>query len=159
MANYRIPITRERFVDYMTNNGYYIASNFIYTSGEDYVSGDNNGLLINITAEIDELNIKVDYFDYIDENVANENFINTCKEIEDRYFYTKSRQELLAYFPKKDYIKESYGENYSRFIIRNPDGHNVTSIVSRIDNTLIVVKDTHDNSYYKIRDSLGSIGY
>ncbi len=159
LTNYRIPVTRERFVNFMIDNGYYVASNFIYTSGEDYLSGDNDGLLINITAEIDELNIKVDYFDYVDDIAAHKSFLNTCQEIEDKYFFAKSRQELLTYFPKKDYIKESYGENYSRYIIRNPDGHNVTSIVSQIDNTLIVVRDTQDNSYYKIRDSLGNIGY
>lgn len=159
VANYRLPITRERFVDYMINNGYFVASGFVYTSGEDYKSGDNEGMLVNINAEIDELSIVINYFDFVDDDTAKMYYKKYTQEIRDKYFFKKSRQDILGYLNMNNYIKETSGDNFDRYIIRNPDGLNVTSIVSRISNTLIYVRDCSDTSYYKVRDSLGSIGY
>ncbi len=81
-------------------------------------------------------------------------------EITHQYFYKPANHEVtvLIYSNRENFIKESEGSNYSRIIIIDPD-HNRTSVVSRIDNTLVVAKDVPNASLYKIRDSLGSIGY
>ena len=154
----RRAITEKKFVDYMGNNGYFIASNIIFTNGDEIPSGDENGLKMEIIAEIDMLNIKINYFDYTTDDGALKAYGDFKERIYNGYFFNQANHELAMLTNKGDYIKESAGKNYNRYLIKNPD-KNVVSIVSRIENTIIVVDDVPELSYYKVRDSLGSIGY
>lgn len=157
-CQYRIPVSEERFVEFMWDNDYYVVTNVIRTDGEDYISGDNDGLIVDVTAYIDTLNIKIDYYEYDSGDKAIKAYTKNCEEAYEKYFVSKINYELMALTNKSDFIKTTEGENYNRFIVRSPD-KNVRTIVSRIQNTLIVVKDTPDTSFTKVMDSLGNIGY
>ncbi len=161
----RFAISREKFVSYMTNNGYYVASEIVFNSGDDHkkenLSGDDfeeHEFVMAVTAYIDELDIRIDFYEYSSVQMAEREFVNYCTDIKNAYFYKSNNHELTILADKSHYIQESYGTNFSRYIIKDPD-KSVTSMVSRIDNTLILIRDCRNTSFYKIKDSLGNIGY
>ena len=157
-CQYRIPISQTRFTEFMWDNDYYVVSNLYRTEGVGYASGDDSGLIVDITAEIDSMNIKIDYFEYESGDQAIAAYTKVCEETYQRYFTNSTNRELATLTSKIDYIKHTNGVNFDRYIIRSPE-KSIRTIVSRIQNTLIVVKDTPDISFTKVMDSLGNIGY
>ncbi len=157
-CEYRRPITPEKFMNYMATNDYYIISGLKYTSGEFVDTVERDGLHVKVSAEIDTLNIEITYLEYESGDKALSSFNRECVAAKQRYFINKANHELIMLTKQSDFVKETSGNNFNRYIVRSPD-QNCYTIVSRIENTLIVVRDTPDISYYKVRDSLGNIGY
>lgn len=148
----RTPITSERFIEYMKNNDYFVASRFETFSGSEKATYNSTD---GIVATNDAYRISIDFLQFESPEAARNEYYILCKNVRESCF---TNHELLMLTYKSDYVDENHGDNYDRYIIRNPD-RNLNYIISRIEDTIIFVYEVPDLNMNKVKDSLGHIGY
>ena len=156
LMNNRDYIEPEEFLEFRQDNDYFVSSNVTHLGGveeEGFIKAGSD-----LRAEHPSLGIDIEYFMFYSEVDSTEAYDIACKGIYNRYFVQNSSYELRALSTKSDFIRETSGKNFDRYIIRSPE-KNHNTLISRVGNTLVIVKDASDYAFTQVKDLLGKIGY